>query len=247
MRPPHPPLNDYYPHEADRDGWVRRLFDQTAGDYDRVERAMAFGSGSWYRRRALARAGLKPGVRVLDVGVGTGLTAREAVFLVGPSGHVTGVDPSAGMMDRAVVPAGVKLLLGTAEALPLPPDAVDFIAMGYALRHVADLSGAFREFMRVLAPGGRLCILEITAPAGRVRRSLLKAYMRGVVPLVARCIARHREVPKLMRYYWDTIEACASPSVIMAAIRDAGFVDVERTVSLGIFSEYYARKAGVPS
>jgi demethylmenaquinone methyltransferase / 2-methoxy-6-polyprenyl-1,4-benzoquinol methylase len=145
-------------------------------------------------------------------------------------------------MDRAVVLAGVKLLLGSAEALPLPSEAVDFIAMGYALRHVADLSGAFREFMRVLAPGGRLCILEITAPAGRARRALLKAYMRGVVPLVAGCIARDREVPKLMRYYWDTIEACASPGVIMAAIRDAGFVDVERTVSLGIFSEYCARK-----
>src|ERR1700732_2203081 len=129
MRPPHPPLNDYYSHEADRDGWVRRLFDQTAGDYDRVERAMAFGSGSWYRRQALARAGLKPGVRVLDVGVGTGLTAREAVFLVGPSGQVTGVDPSAGMMDRAVVLAGVKLLLGRAEAPPLPSGAGDFLGM----------------------------------------------------------------------------------------------------------------------
>ena len=49
MPAPHPPLKDYYAHEADKDGWVRRLFDQTAGDYDRVERAMAFGSGSWYR------------------------------------------------------------------------------------------------------------------------------------------------------------------------------------------------------
>jgi demethylmenaquinone methyltransferase/2-methoxy-6-polyprenyl-1,4-benzoquinol methylase len=245
MRPPHPPLHEYYSQEADRGGWLRRLFDQTAGDYDRIERAMAFGSGSWYRRRALARAGLKAGERVLDVGVGTGLMAREAVFLVGPSGEVTGVDPSPGMMGRAVVPAGVKLLLGTAEALPLPPDAVDFIAMGFALRHVADLSEAFAEFMRVLAPGGRLCILEITAPAGHARRVLLKAYMRGVVPLVASCIARHREVPKLMRYYWDTIEACARPSVIMTAISDAGFVDVQRTVSLGIFSEYCARKAGV--
>jgi demethylmenaquinone methyltransferase/2-methoxy-6-polyprenyl-1,4-benzoquinol methylase len=244
MRPPHPPLNDYYAHEADRDGWVRRLFDRTAGDYDRVERVMAFGSGSWYRRQALARAGLKPGARVLDVGVGTGLTAREAAFLVGPFGQVTGVDPSLGMMDRAVVPSTVKLLLGSAEALPLSSGAVDFITMGYALRHVADLSTAFREFIRVLAPGGRLSVLEITAPAARAPRALLKAYMRGVVPVMARCISRHRDVPQLMRYYWDTIEACATPSVIMAAMRDAGFVDVQRIVSLGIFSEYYARKAG---
>jgi demethylmenaquinone methyltransferase/2-methoxy-6-polyprenyl-1,4-benzoquinol methylase len=243
MQAPHPPLTDYYAHEADRDGWLRRLFDRTAGDYDRVERAMAFGSGSRYRRRALTRAGLGPGMRVLDVGVGTGLTAREAAYLVGASGHVTGVDPSAGMMECAVVPAGVKLLLGSAEAIPFGPDTADFISMGYALRHVADLSLAFREFMRVLKPGGRICVLEITSPAGRARRTLLKAYMRGVVPVVARYIARHRDVPKLMRYYWDTIEACASPSVIMAAIGDAGFVDVRRTVTLGVFSEYCARKA----
>ena len=124
-------------------------------------------------------------MRVLDVGVGTGLTARQAAFLVGPSGHVTGVDPSAGMMDRAVLPGGVELLLGSAEALPLAGNAVDFIAMGYALRHVADLSAAFCEFLRVLAPGGRLCILEITAPEGRAGRISSRAYMRGVVPLIA--------------------------------------------------------------
>lgn len=244
VRPPHPPLTDYYAHEADRVGWVRRLFDRTAGDYDRVERAMALGSGSWYRRRALARAGLKPGMRMLDVGVGTGLMAREAAYLVGSSGQVTGVDPSAGMLGSAVVPAGVLLLLGSAEMLPVSSGAVDFVSMGYALRHVADLSAVFREFARVLVPGGRICILEITAPAGRAPRIILKAYMRGVVPFVARCIARHRDAPKLMRYYWDTIEACASPGVIMAAIRDAGFVDVQRTVSLGVFSEYCAVKKG---
>jgi demethylmenaquinone methyltransferase/2-methoxy-6-polyprenyl-1,4-benzoquinol methylase len=242
MQAPHPPLTDYYAHEADRNGWIRQLFDQTAGDYDRVERAMALGSGSWYRRRALMRAGLRPGMRVLDVGVGTGLTAREAARLVGGTGEVTGVDPSAGMMKSAILPSSVRLLLGSAEAVPLPEQAVDFISMGYALRHVADFGAAFQEFIRVLVPGGRICVLEITSPAGRTQRAILRAYMRGVVPFVAGYIARHREVPKLMRYYWDTIEACASPVVIMAALRDAGFIDVERTVSLGIFSEYNARK-----
>ncbi len=239
---PHPPLKDYYPDPAERDRWLRGLFDQTAGDYDRIERTMALGSGSWYRRRALARAGLRSGMRVLDVGVGTGLTAREAHALAGPGGRVTGVDPSAGMMRSAVLPPGVDLLLGRAEEVPLPAASVDFISMGYALRHVDDLSPAFREFLRVLVPDGRLCVLEITSPASPAKRAVLRAYMRGVVPLVARCIARHRDVPKLMRYYWDTIEACAAPAVIMAAMREAGFVDVQRVVSLGIFSEYYARK-----
>ena len=240
--PPHPPLERYYASEADRDGWVRGLFDQTAGDYDRVERAMAFGSGSWYRNRALVRGGLEPGMRVVDVGVGTGLTAREADRLVGPDGQVTGVDPSVGMMESAVLPARVRLLPGRADAVPLPAAAVDFVSMGYALRHVADMPAAFREFSRVLVPGGRLCILEITAPSSHLPKALLRSYMRGLVPLMARYIARHREVPKLMRYYWDTIEACAPPEVIMDAIRDAGFTEVQRTVCLGVFSEYCGRK-----
>ena len=182
-------------------------------------------------------------MRVLDVGVGTGLTAREAASLAGRSGQVIGVDPSPGMLKSAVVPAGVKLLLGSAEALPVEANSIDFLSMGYALRHVADFSLAFREFIRVLAPGGRICLLEITAPRAAAPRAFLKAYMHGVVPFVARYFARNREVPKLMRYYWDTIENCATPADILTAINDAGFVNAERVVSLGIFSEYCARKS----
>ncbi len=244
MQPPHRPLTDYYAGEADRAGWIRRLFDRTAPDYDRMERAMALGSGSRYRRRALARAGLAPGMRVLDIGTGTGLTAREAAALVGPTGSVVGVDPSSGMMECAHVPAGVRLVRGTAEAIPAPPGMGDFISMGYALRHVADLTAAFGEFFRVLAPGGRLGLLEITAPEGRLPRMLLKAYLHRLVPLMARLLGTHPDMPELMRYYWDTIEACAAPQVICESLRRAGFVGVSRHVELGIFSEYRARKPG---
>jgi demethylmenaquinone methyltransferase/2-methoxy-6-polyprenyl-1,4-benzoquinol methylase len=242
MHQPHPPLTDYYAAEADRAAWVRQLFDRTAADYDRIERAMALGSGSWYRRRALKRSGLASGMRVLDIGTGTGLTARQAAWLVGPAGKVVGVDPSAGMIQWAKVPPGVDLVRGTAEAIPAPPLATDFVSMGYALRHTADLSVAFREFLRVLVPGGRVCLLEITSPQGRLGRALLKTYIRRVVPLMARLMATHRDTPQLMRYYWDTIDTCASPRSILAALCQAGFVDVYRHVELGIFSEYCARK-----
>jgi demethylmenaquinone methyltransferase/2-methoxy-6-polyprenyl-1,4-benzoquinol methylase len=235
-------MKEYYPREADRRSWVGGLFDRTAGDYDRVERAMAFGTGSFYRRRALRRAGLTPGMFVVDVGVGTGLVAREAAHLVGDATHVTGVDPSSGMVEQAKVPTGVRLMSGTAEAIPLPNACADFVSMGYALRHISDLGVAFREFWRVLRPGGVICVLEITRPEGAVSRALLKAYMRGVIPAFAHIIARHPETPKLMRFFWDTIEACAPPLDIMSAIRDARFEAVTRHVELGIFSEYCARK-----
>jgi demethylmenaquinone methyltransferase/2-methoxy-6-polyprenyl-1,4-benzoquinol methylase len=140
------------------------------------------------------------------------------------------------------LPERIKLLVGSAEAIPAPAASADFLSMGYALRHIGDLGAAFTEFLRVLAPGGRICLLEITLPQRRVPRALLKTYMRGIVPFMARHLAADPESPRLMRYYWDTIEACTSPQSILQAIRDAGFVDVERYLELGIFSEYRARK-----
>jgi demethylmenaquinone methyltransferase/2-methoxy-6-polyprenyl-1,4-benzoquinol methylase len=114
--------------------------------------------------------------------------------------------------------------------------------MGFALRHVADLGTVFREFRRVLRPGGRLCVLEISRPRGRIAMLALQAYMRGVVPLVARVVGRRAETATLMRYYWDTIDACVPPASIVAALHEAGFADVDRRVELGIFSEYRARR-----
>ena len=242
MQAPHPPLKAYYGAEADRPDWVRGIFTRTAADYDRVEAAMAFGSGSWYRRRALQGCGLRRGMRTVDVGVGTGLVAREAAAIVGDPALVTGVDPSPGMLANAHVPLGVSLLMGSAEALPLPDGFADFLSMGYALRHIGDLTTAYAEFFRVLRPGGLLCVLEITLPKGPVARAILKGYMRGAVPWLARALARHGDMPELMRYYWDTIVACVPPATVMQGITDAGFADVSRDVELGIFSAYRARK-----
>lgn len=242
MDPPHPPLQTYYAGAQSRSGWVRDIFNRTAGDYDRVERAMALGTGSWYRRRALVQAGLDAGMTVVDVGVGTGLVAREAAAIVGDPACVIGVDPSPGMVANARVPSGVRLLSGSAEQLPVPSATVDFVSMGFALRHVDDLATAFGEFRRVLKPGGRLCVLEITRPQAGWARAIQKLYMRRVVPWVAARVASHRDTPELMRYYYDTIEACVAPEAVMAALRLAGFAKVVRNVELGIFSAYGAQK-----
>jgi demethylmenaquinone methyltransferase/2-methoxy-6-polyprenyl-1,4-benzoquinol methylase len=246
IRTPHPPLTDYYADEQARRGFVRTIFDSTASDYDRIDRLLAFGSGPWYRNQALQRAGLKPGMRVVDIGVGTGLVAREAVKLTGDPALVVGVDPSIGMMSQAHLP-GVQLVEGRAEAIPFPDASFDFLSMGYALRHIGDLSAAFSEFHRVLKPGGRLCLLEITKPERAWSQALLKVYMRGIVPVIARLAGSSAESAKLWRYYWDTIEACVPPSGVIDALSEAGFVGAKRhieTGALSILAEFQAVKSG---
>ncbi len=243
---PHAPLPAYYADDADnaaRDAYLVRMFDATASDYDRIETVLAFGTGRGYRRQALVRAGLALGAEVLDVGIGTGLVAREALSIVGAGGAVTGVDPSAGMLAQVGVP-GITLLTGRAEALPVADASADFLSMGYALRHINDLSAAFAEFRRVMRPGARLLVLEITRPESRLGTQLLKTYMRLGVPLIARAVARQTHTPEMWRYYWDTIEACVTPATVLEALADAGFRDARRHVELGIFSEYTALQPG---
>jgi demethylmenaquinone methyltransferase/2-methoxy-6-polyprenyl-1,4-benzoquinol methylase len=233
-------LPQYWSDEAARRRYLDHLFDGTAGDYDFVERLLGFGSGPWHRRQALRRAGLQPGMRVLDIATGTGLVAREALAIVGPEGSVVGLDPSAGMLAQASA-LDIALIRALGERLPCRDASFDFVSMGFALRHVADLEGLFREIRRVLRPGGRACILEITYPRNPWLKVPLRAFMTGVVPAVARLWRRHEQARELMRFYWDTIEACVPPEAVLGALQGAGFARTRRVVSLGMFSDYTGR------
>jgi demethylmenaquinone methyltransferase/2-methoxy-6-polyprenyl-1,4-benzoquinol methylase len=235
---PHPTLTPYYGSEENKPSYVRRLFDESAVSYDHIESRMAFGTGRWYRRQALERAGLTAGQRVLDVATGTGLVAREAVAITGDPRLVVGLDPSPGMLGEARRQLDISGVLAAGESLPWRDGSYDFLSMGYALRHLADLTVTFREFARVLRPGGTVLVLEWSKPSGRLHLAFLRFYLKWIVPVFTRLTTRNRDAAVLMRYFWETIDACVPPADILTALERAGFADVKRTLVLGMFSEY---------
>ena len=244
--PPHPVLDRYYEHEGDRASFITALFDGAARHYDRIGHLLALGTGPYYRRHALERAGLEPGMKLLDVATGTGQVARAATRILGDPGSVVGLDPSVGMLREARRAHSGPLVRARAEEMPLRGDVFDMLSMGFALRHVTTLETAFAEYRRVLKPGGRLLLLEVSRPRSAVTRWVIRVYFQRVLPLVIRIATRSPDAPLLMTYYWDTIAECVPPETILAALRQTGFVDVEHRMFAGCLSEYVAVKPARP-
>ena len=239
---PHPTLSLYYENDAVRQHFVNGLFDATARHYETVETMLSFGSGSWYRRKAMQDAGLRSGMRVLDLATGTGAVARGAEQIVGKEGTVIALDASFGMLREWRGVSSSRRIQGLGASLPLASGSFDFITIGYALRHFGDLQASFNELFRLLRPNGTLLILEITPPHKGAGHQLLRFYMKHLVPFLTRVATRSREVGTLMRYYWDTTDTCVAPSSILSALESAGFDRVERKVTFGIFSDYIAKR-----
>ena len=241
---PHPPLHPHYASLDDKQPFLRKVFDESAEHYERIASWGFFGTGDWYRRSALRRAGLTTGQRVVDVAAGTGITARAAAEITGDASLITCVEPSAGMLQESArrLPAA-RHLQAMADAIPLPDGEFDFLSMGFALRHVEDLAVAFGEFHRLLKPGGRLLIMDITKPDGRLANALTRLYFRDLMPRLTRLMTGSREAQYLMEYYWETLNLMVEPERVLEALATAGFQAPVREVQAGIFSEYTARKA----
>lgn len=235
---PHPPLPEYYGEAGQRERFVRDLFDDTAPWYDWALALMSFGSAGRYRRQALERAGIKRGDAILDIATGTGAVARAGVAVAGGSDRVIGLDPSIGMLQAGRAKTGVRIVQATSERLPFANASFDAITIGFAMRHFADLNTVFKECRRVLKPGGRLLILEITAPQSPLALSILGFYMGLIVPALITVLSRQRKVGRLMRYYWVTTRDCVRPEVILEAIGQSGLTGAQRHVEVGVFSEY---------
>ena len=224
---PHPSLSEYHATEPDRLDYLKFLFDRTAEYYDRANWLFSSGTGQWYRRRALRRAVFLRGMRLLDVAV------WQRDWLLPPhtasrvaKADIIGLDPSERMLHEARRKLAVPLIMGQAEALPLADSSVDFVSLGYALRHVSNLSTAFAEFHRVLRPGGRL--LNSWRSAGLMGASPTHSPRPtwGGWCLSSRWLKPKSELAALMRYHWDTIEHCVSPETILAQLSKSGFSEI---------------------
>jgi demethylmenaquinone methyltransferase / 2-methoxy-6-polyprenyl-1,4-benzoquinol methylase len=241
--PPHPPLTGYYKLASQRQGFVNELFDQTACQYLNVENALSFGLGRWHRKRALRKAGLSTGMRVLDVACGPGLVTQGAAEVVGPSGYVIGLDPSSGMLREARKGSLQSLVQGWAETLPFRDASFDFVSMGYALRHVSDLRAAFREYLRVLKPGGVVLVLEISRPRSSALLHLQRLYVKSILGTTFALATGNRQLHTLMAYFWDTTEQCVPPTMIVETFKEVGFAHSSvKELFAGLLRDYRAVK-----
>jgi demethylmenaquinone methyltransferase/2-methoxy-6-polyprenyl-1,4-benzoquinol methylase len=168
---------------------VRAMFDRIAGLYDRMNTIMTAGLHHQWRRRAADLAGLGPGGRALDVATGTGDLAIALAQRVGPDGEVVAVDFSHRMLELARAKAnGLPIRFEAANALALPFGEAEFDAatVGFGARNFSDLDRGLREMVRVVRPGGRVVVLEITTPRRAPLSTFFELWFDHAVPVLGR-------------------------------------------------------------
>jgi demethylmenaquinone methyltransferase/2-methoxy-6-polyprenyl-1,4-benzoquinol methylase len=198
---------------------VRSMFDRIAPVYDAMNRIMTLGLDLRWRRLA-AESAVRPGDRALDAACGTGDLAVADVK-AGAS-RVTGLDFSPRMLERARRKApAIEWVQGDMLALPFADETFDAATVGFGVRNVEDLELALRELHRVLRPGGRVAILEITQPRGALR-PFFSLWFDRVVPLLGKVLpggSAYTYLPASVKRF-PTAERLAE------LMQDVGFADV---------------------
>ncbi len=168
------------------------MFDRIAGLYDRMNSVMTAGLHHQWRRRAADLAELSPGGRALDVATGTGDLALELAGRVAPGGEVVGIDFAEKMLELARVKAaahpGVRFEAGNALALDFPDDAFDAATVGFGARNFSDLGRGLAEMTRVVRPGGRVVVLEITTPQRPPLSTFFELWFDHAIPAAGRIV-----------------------------------------------------------
>ncbi len=194
---------------------VRRLFDRIAPVYDAMNRVMTAGLDRRWRRRTV-EAVVQPGFRVLDACCGTGDLAIAAER---EGGIVTGLDFSSGMLARARAKSRtIDWVQGDVLSLPYEDGSFDAVTVGFGVRNVADLRAGLIELRRVLRPGGRIAILEITQPRGALK-PFFTLWFDRIVPLLGRVLPGG----KAYTYLPASVRRFPGAEELAALVDDVGF------------------------
>lgn len=253
-------ITPYTGDERDKGDQVRDMFDNIAPAYDFMNRAMTMGIDKWWRRKAIKTISkhlsdtketkdkdchnLFPSI--LDVATGTGdiaiLLAKKF-----PKARVTGVDLSKRMVEigrKKVEHNGledrVSLGIGNCLALPFGENEFDCITVAYGVRNFERLLDGYREMLRVLKPGGMLCVIELSTPTSSVVKPLYNFYSGKVIPFFGKIISNDS---RAYSYLPESISAAPQGPVMIALMENAGFVDCNyQTMTFGTCSIYTAQK-----
>jgi demethylmenaquinone methyltransferase/2-methoxy-6-polyprenyl-1,4-benzoquinol methylase len=206
---------------------VRGMFDRIAGVYDLMNSAMTAGLHHEWRRRAVERAEVGPGSDALDVCCGTGDLALELRRRIGPDGRVVGCDFSEPMLElarRKSGDEGLPVEFGWADALDLPygDGSFDAVTIGFGARNLADLDRGLSEMARVLRPGGRLVILEITRPQRPPLASFYSLWFDRIVPVIGTLAGD----PDAYNYLPNSVRSFPEPRELAAKIDAAGLAEI---------------------
>ncbi len=199
---------------------VRAMFDRIAGVYDLMNTVMTAGLHHQWRSRAVDLARVGPGTRALDVASGTGDLAIE---IASRGGDVVGSDFSQGMLDRARVKApGLTWEQADATALQYADNEFDAATVGFGARNFGDLPQGLREMVRVVKPGGRVVILEITTPQKPPLSTFFSLWFDRVVPLMGRFDDAYTYLPASVKRFPGP-EALAG-ELVAAGCKDVGWI-----------------------
>ncbi|MGD0880457.1 MAG: ubiquinone/menaquinone biosynthesis methyltransferase [Acidimicrobiales bacterium] len=217
---------------------VRSMFDAIAPRYDLVNRAMTFGLDIRWRRQSLRALALPAGSTVLDLACGTG----DFLALLQAGGfRAFGVDLSWGMLTANRT--GAPLAQADGAALPVAAASVDGITCGYALRNFTELAAVFGEFGRIVRPGGRISLLEVSEPDSGLLRAGHRIWFRRVVPVIGGLLSdrsAYRYLPRSTAYLPSTGE-------LRSMLQEAGFSSVNRRALTGGLSQLItATRSGRP-
>ncbi|TAL07471.1 MAG: ubiquinone/menaquinone biosynthesis methyltransferase [Chloroflexota bacterium] len=221
---------------------VRTMFDQIAARYEPLNAVISGFQEPRWRRRLVSATGLGPGMRAIDVASGTGVVARDLARVVGPNGHVLGVDVSAGMLARARnrLPAvgHLEYLVADAMELPVEDATYDAATIAFGMRNLPDYGRGFAEMRRAVRPGGIVACLEIARPSGVIGR-VGRAWFEAVVPRIGQLAGQG----DAYRYLVRSVRAYPPPEQIAAIMRDAGLVDVAWTpLTFGMVTLHTGRR-----